>query len=99
VTYKFGRTYLRRCASGVVQLQVLANWPVTAGVTASDAKLLWLRIDMAANVTFQYGTDPSTDPNLQTYRGSNSMTTTAISGIIAVKSLNSALRRRRSFIV
>jgi hypothetical protein len=54
---------------------------------------------MAANVTFQYGTDPSTDPNLQTYRGSNSVTTTAISGIIAVKSLNSALRRRRSFIV
>ena len=57
-------------AIGFTEAQMLTHGPVVGGVTASDAKV-FVRTDTTASVTLRFGTDP----NLQTYLVSNSVTT------------------------
>jgi alkaline phosphatase D len=65
-------------ATGVVPAQLLTHGPIVGGVTASEAKV-FVRTDSAANVTLRYGTDP----DLQTYFASASVTTSESSDFTA----------------
>jgi phosphodiesterase/alkaline phosphatase D-like protein len=65
-------------ATGVAPAQLLTHGPIVGGVTVSEAKV-FVRTDSAASVTLRYGTDP----DLQTYFTSASVTTNESSDFTA----------------
>ena len=65
-------------ATGLASAQLLTHGPIVGGVTASEAKV-FVRTDSAASVTLRYGSDP----DLQTYFASTSVTTNESSDFTA----------------